>query len=95
MGNSKDTLSVVDNRTGQSFELPIANGTIRAADLRQIKTGEDDFGLMSYDPGFKNTASVRSEITRSPCRSNSMRGSGAARCREGGLRAVLTALRGP
>jgi citrate synthase len=63
VGNSKDTLSVVDNRTGQSFELPIANGTIRAADLRQIKTDGEDFGLMSYDPGFKNTASCESRIT--------------------------------
>jgi citrate synthase len=63
VGNSKDTLSIVDNRTGQSYELPITNGTIRAADLRQIKTRQDDFGLMSYDPGFKNTASCESRIT--------------------------------
>src|SRR5216684_154508 len=59
----KDTLTVVDNRTGSSFELPIQDGTIRAADLRQIKTSPDDFGLMSYDPAFMNTAACRSSIT--------------------------------
>jgi len=60
---TKDSLSVVDNRTGKSYELPIQDGTIRAADLRQIKAGEDDFGLMSYDPAFMNTAACRSSIT--------------------------------
>ena len=59
----KDSLSVVDNRTGKSYELPIQDGTIRAADLRQIKAGEEDFGLMSYDPAFMNTAACRSAIT--------------------------------
>ena len=59
----KDTLSVVDNRTGKSYELAIQDGTIRAADLRQIKASEDDFGLMSYDPAFMNTAACRSAIT--------------------------------
>ena len=59
----KETLSVVDNRTGKSYELPIQDGSIRAADLRQIKTGDDDFGLMSYDPAFMNTAACRSAIT--------------------------------
>jgi len=59
----KDSLSIIDNRTGESYELPVADGTIRAIDLRQIRTGEDDFGLMSYDPGFANTASTRSSIT--------------------------------
>ena len=59
----KDSLSVVDNRTGKSYELPIQDGTIRAADLRQIKAGADDFGLMSYDPAFMNTAACRSSIT--------------------------------
>ena len=59
----KDTLSVVDNRTGKSYELPVQGGTIRAADLRQIKASEDDFGLMSYDPAFMNTAACRSAIT--------------------------------
>ncbi len=59
----KDTLTVVDNRTGKSYELPIQDGTVRAADLRQIKTSADDFGLMSYDPAFMNTAACRSAIT--------------------------------
>jgi len=58
-----DTLTITDNRTGKSYELPIANGTIKASDLRQIKTGVDDFGLMSYDPAFLNTASTKSAIT--------------------------------
>ncbi|HYX82990.1 MAG TPA: citrate synthase [Gemmatimonadales bacterium] len=60
---AKDTLSVVDNRTGKSYELAIQDGTIRAADLRQIKASDDDFGLMSYDPAFMNTAACRSAIT--------------------------------
>src|SRR2546423_7712922 len=58
-----DTLSVVDNRTGKKYELPIQDGTVRAMDLRQIKTGPDDFGLMTYDPAFMNTANCRSAIT--------------------------------
>ena len=58
-----DTLTVVDNRTGKTYELPVQNGTIRAMDLRQIKTGSDDFGLMTYDPAFMNTANCRSAIT--------------------------------
>jgi citrate synthase len=58
-----DTLTIVDNRTGRQYEIPIQDGAIRASDLRQIKTGPDDFGLMSYDPGFTNTASCRSRIT--------------------------------
>jgi citrate synthase len=57
------SLSVTDNRTGQSYELEVTDGTIRAMDLRQIKVSEDDFGLMSYDPAFTNTASCRSAIT--------------------------------
>jgi citrate synthase len=60
---SKNTLTITDNRTGQSYEVPITEGTIKAADLRQIKAGADDFGLMTYDPGFMNTASCRSAIT--------------------------------
>src|SRR5438270_5956578 len=60
---AKDSLSIVDNRTGRSYEVPIENGAIRAADLRQIKTSADDFGLMSYDPAFVNTASCKSRIT--------------------------------
>jgi citrate synthase len=58
-----DSLSVTDNRTGKTYELPISEGTIKAIDLRQIKTGEDDFGLMTYDPAFMNTAACRSAIT--------------------------------
>ena len=60
---SKDTLRVTDSRTGRSYELPIVEGAIRATDLRQIKTSGDDFGLLSYDPAFQNTASCRSAIT--------------------------------
>ncbi len=58
-----DTLTITDNRTGKNYEVAITDGTIRAADLRQIKVADDDFGLMSYDPAFKNTASCRSAIT--------------------------------
>ena len=59
----QDTLTVTDNRTGQTYTLPVENGTIRAMDLRNIKTGPEDFGLMTYDPAFMNTASCRSAIT--------------------------------
>jgi citrate synthase len=58
-----DSLTVVDNRTGKSYEVPITEGTIRAMDLRKIKVSTDDFGLMTYDPGFTNTASCHSRIT--------------------------------
>jgi citrate synthase len=58
-----DTLSITDNRTGKKYELPIQDGTIRAMDLRQIKAAPDDFGLMTYDPAFMNTANCRSSIT--------------------------------
>src|SRR5437660_8754610 len=58
-----DTLSIVDNRTGKKYELPIHDGAIRAMDLRQIKMQPDDFGLMTYDPAFMNTANCRSAIT--------------------------------
>src|SRR5665811_2612796 len=58
-----DSLTVTDNRTGQTYELPIVDGTIRAMDLRQIKVDEDEFGMLSYDPAFTNTASCRSAIT--------------------------------
>ena len=58
-----DTLTVTDNRTGTSYEIPIENGAINAIHLRQIKESEGDFGLMSYDPGFLNTASCHSRIT--------------------------------
>lgn len=57
------SLSITDNRTGRQYELPIEDGTIRAMDLRQIKTSEEDFGLMTYDPAFMNTASCKSRIT--------------------------------
>ncbi len=60
---SKETLTITDNRTGKIYEVPIKDGTIKAMDLRQITTGEDDFGLMSYDPAFTNTASCKSSIT--------------------------------
>jgi citrate synthase len=60
---AKDTLSITDNRTGKSYELNVENGCIRSADLRQIKTGADDFGLMAYDPAFLNTANTKSAIT--------------------------------
>ena len=59
----QDTLTITDNRTGQSYTLPVENGTIRAMDLRKIKTAPEDFGLMTYDPAFMNTASCRSAIT--------------------------------
>ena len=62
-GSAKDTLSVTDNRTGQDYEIEITDGTVRAMDFRQIKVAEDDFGLMTYDPAFTNTASCRSAIT--------------------------------
>jgi citrate synthase len=61
-GAASDTLTVTDNRTGRSYEIPIADGTIRAMDLRQIKVDEDDFGLMTYDPAYLNTASCRSAV---------------------------------
>src|SRR5436305_4517065 len=59
----EQTLTIADNRTGKSYTLPIENGTVRAMDLRQIKTDADDFGLMTYDPALMNTASTRSAIT--------------------------------
>ncbi len=60
---STDTISITDNRNGKTYSLPIKDGAIRAADLRQIKTGPEDFGLMAYDPAFLNTASCKSKIT--------------------------------
>src|SRR5918993_5747838 len=60
---SSETLSITDNRTGKQYDVPIENGTIKAIDLRQIKTSDDDFGLMTYDPAFMNTASCKSRIT--------------------------------
>ena len=60
---SRETLTVTDNRTGRSYEVPITHGTIRASDLRQIKVDPKEFGMMSYDPAFNNTASCISRIT--------------------------------
>jgi citrate synthase len=60
---SEQSLTIRDDRTGKSYTLPIENGTVRALDLRQIKTDSDDFGLMTYDPALMNTASTRSAIT--------------------------------
>jgi citrate synthase len=58
-----ESLTVTDNRTGETYEVPIVDGTVRAMDFRQMKASEDDFGLMTYDPAFTNTASCRSSIT--------------------------------
>jgi len=57
------SLSVTDNRTGKSYDIEVKDGTVRAMDFRQIKVDEEDFGLMTYDPGFTNTASSRSAVT--------------------------------
>jgi citrate synthase len=61
--NGGGTLSVTDNRTGRSYEIEITDGTVRSTDFRQIKVSDDDFGLMTYDPAFMNTASCRSDVT--------------------------------
>jgi citrate synthase len=58
-----DTVTLIDNRTGLKYELPVTDGTIAAPDLRQVKTSTDDFGLMTYDPAFMNTANCKSAIT--------------------------------
>src|SRR6185312_6237366 len=58
-----DTLTITDNRTGKQYEVPIQDGTIRATDLRQIKVTPDEFGMMTYDPAFMNTANCKSRIT--------------------------------
>src|SRR6476659_1926452 len=60
---SENSLTITDNRTGKQYQVPIENGTIKAMDLRQIKASDDDFGLMTYDPAFMNTASCKSKIT--------------------------------
>src|SRR5438309_11687426 len=59
---AENTLTITDNRTGKQYELPIENETIKALDLRKIKVKDDDFGLMTYDPAFMNTASCKSRI---------------------------------
>ena len=61
--DERNTLTIIDNRTGKQYELPIKHNTIKAIDLRQIKVSEDDFGMMTYDPAFTNTASCVSRIT--------------------------------
>ena len=58
-----DTLTITDNRTGKQYEIPIKEGAIRATDLKQIRSGGEDTGLMTYDPAFLNTAACRSAIT--------------------------------
>src|SRR3954466_2787806 len=63
VATAADTLTITDNRTGQTYEVPIEDGTVRAMALRDIKVDEDDFGLMTYDPAYTNTASCRSAIT--------------------------------
>jgi len=60
---SKDSLTITDNRTGKAYEVKIESGAIKAMDLRQIRVAEDDFGLMTYDPAFTNTAACKSRIT--------------------------------
>ena len=59
----RETLTITDNRTGKTYDVPITNDTIRASDLRKIKVEETEFGMMSYDPAFSNTASCISRIT--------------------------------
>src|SRR5215212_1035073 len=63
VATASETLSVTDNRTGRTYEIPIEDGTIRAPALRDIKVSDDDFGLMTYDPAYMNTASCRSAVT--------------------------------
>src|SRR5216117_3584532 len=58
-----ETLTITDNRTGKQYDVPIQDGTIKATDLRQIKVSSDEFGMMTYDPAFMNTAACRSRIT--------------------------------
>ncbi|HEY1271380.1 MAG TPA: citrate/2-methylcitrate synthase, partial [Terriglobales bacterium] len=60
---AENSVTITDNRTGKSYNLPVENDTIRAMDLRQIKVNPDDFGMMTYDPAFMNTASCRSTVT--------------------------------
>src|SRR3954467_5513468 len=63
VATASETLTITDNRTGRTYEVPIEDGTIRAPALRDIKVDEDDFGLMTYDPAYTNTASARSAVT--------------------------------
>ena len=61
--SGQDSLTVTDNRTGETYEVEVTDGTVKAMDFRQMKVDEDDFGLMTYDPAFTNTANCRSAIT--------------------------------
>jgi citrate synthase len=63
VATASDTLTVTDNRTGETYEIEVTDGTVRAMDFRQVKVSEDDFGLMTFDPAFTNTAACRSSIT--------------------------------
>src|ERR1700683_931761 len=63
VGTDREALTIIDNRTGNAYEIPIEDETIRATELRKIKVNEDDFGLMTYDPAYMATASCRSAIT--------------------------------
>src|SRR5215510_12463235 len=60
---ASETLTITDNRTGKTYQIPIRDGAVNALDLRQIRVSEDDLGLAAYDPGFMNTASCYSRIT--------------------------------
>ena len=60
---SKNTFTIRDNRTGKEYEIPVEHGTVRAKDLRQIKVDPAEFGTMTYDPGYDNTAACKSAIT--------------------------------
>jgi citrate synthase len=60
---SKETFTIIDNRTGKQYEVPVEYSTIKANSLRQIKVDADEFGMMTYDPGYDNTASCKSRIT--------------------------------
>src|SRR5450432_4373390 len=59
----RETITITDNRTGKTYEVPITHGTIRAMDLRQIKVEPTEFGMISYDPAYNNTASCISRVT--------------------------------
>src|SRR5215203_1387520 len=63
VATANDTLTITDNRTGETYEVPVEDGTVRAMALRDIKVSDDDFGLMTYDPAYTNTASCRSAVT--------------------------------
>src|SRR5918996_266539 len=82
LATARDTLSVTDNRTGETYEIPISDGTVKAMDFRQIKVSDDDFGLMTYDPAFTNTAATRSSsCASSRATSRSRTCSSTASCR--------------